>query len=191
MVSTAVKIARMMAYFWAEHKVINQFARGKILDIGFTQRPNKLFRSEVVGLDLEIPRQKPENYSRMVRGDAHRLTKYFRRNEFDTVAASNLIEHLENPTEFMRQCNKVLKKGGLLIISTDNPYRWQTLIGNVFFPKGMMSNDQHIIYVEPRNLNRMAFRQKFSLVDIKCGEGLSFPFLQEKLIYVYRKTGDI
>lgn len=185
--SFGLRAARALARFSNEHRIIAEYAGSEVLDVGYAQKPITLF-SVKAGIDIEKPRSKPANYGRIVRGDATRLSRYFGRNSFDTIVASNLIEHVENPTEFLRQCSSVLKTKGVLIISTDNPYRWQTLIGNVFLPKGLMSSDVHILYCEPRNLNKMALRLGFELVDLRCGEGLNFPFMQEKFIYVYRKT---
>ena len=39
---------------------------------------------------------------------------------FDAITATEIIEHLENPRHFARQCFKILKPGGTLIISTPN-----------------------------------------------------------------------
>lgn len=40
--------------------------------------------------------------------------------QFDGVVASEIIEHLENPRHFARECFKVLKPGGKIILSTPN-----------------------------------------------------------------------
>lgn len=45
-------------------------------------------------------------------------TKY--RHSFDAIIASEIIEHLENPRHFARECFKLLKPGGKLILSTPN-----------------------------------------------------------------------
>ncbi len=39
---------------------------------------------------------------------------------FDAVMAMEIIEHLENPRNFLRQCRACLGSGGLLILSTPN-----------------------------------------------------------------------
>ncbi|WP_158601732.1 class I SAM-dependent methyltransferase [Solilutibacter pythonis] len=39
---------------------------------------------------------------------------------FDAVVALELIEHLENPHHFLRQCFDMLKPGGVLLLSTPN-----------------------------------------------------------------------
>jgi 2-polyprenyl-3-methyl-5-hydroxy-6-metoxy-1,4-benzoquinol methylase len=41
-------------------------------------------------------------------------------NKFDAVVAIEIIEHLENPFRFARECAKLLKPGGLLFLTTPN-----------------------------------------------------------------------
>jgi len=40
--------------------------------------------------------------------------------KFDCVTALEMIEHLENPRDLLRQCFRALKPGGVLIVSTPN-----------------------------------------------------------------------
>ncbi|MDO8989977.1 MAG: class I SAM-dependent methyltransferase, partial [Sideroxyarcus sp.] len=42
------------------------------------------------------------------------------KNQFDAVIAIEIIEHLENPRHFFRECNRALKPGGHLILTTPN-----------------------------------------------------------------------
>jgi 2-polyprenyl-3-methyl-5-hydroxy-6-metoxy-1,4-benzoquinol methylase len=42
------------------------------------------------------------------------------REKFDCVIGTELIEHLENPRHLIRQCQRALKPGGLLILTTPN-----------------------------------------------------------------------
>lgn len=39
---------------------------------------------------------------------------------FDGIVASEIIEHLENPYHFLRQCSALLEPGGVLVLSTPN-----------------------------------------------------------------------
>jgi SAM-dependent methyltransferase len=41
-------------------------------------------------------------------------------NKFDAVVAIEIIEHLENPFRFARECAKLLKPGGFLFLTTPN-----------------------------------------------------------------------
>lgn len=49
----------------------------------------------------------------------------YRKNRFDHMVCSEVVEHVENPHSLLREANRVLKKGGYLVISTPN-------IANVF-----------------------------------------------------------
>lgn len=44
----------------------------------------------------------------------------FKEGVFDYVLCRESIEHLENQTEFIRECGRVLKKGGKLVLTTPN-----------------------------------------------------------------------
>lgn len=41
-------------------------------------------------------------------------------NVFDAITAIEIVEHLENPFRFVRECGKLLKPGGLLFLTTPN-----------------------------------------------------------------------
>ena len=42
------------------------------------------------------------------------------RSDLDAVVAIEIIEHLENPFRFVRECAKLVKPGGLLFVTTPN-----------------------------------------------------------------------
>lgn len=45
-------------------------------------------------------------------------------NYFDEVFAENVFEHLKNPLNFLTESHRVLKKGGKIVILTDNAGFW-------------------------------------------------------------------
>lgn len=53
------------------------------------------------------------------------------RDAFDVVMASEIIEHLENPRHFARQCARVLRAGGLVILSSPNIDSTESIILNL------------------------------------------------------------
>ena len=105
-----------------ERKLLLKFLKGRILDIGcnygdfhkFVTERGKEVDGEVYGLDIQVTNYR-EN---MVKGDAHFLP--FKDESFDSVFAGEIIEHLHNPTMFLREIERVLKKGGIAIITTPN-----------------------------------------------------------------------
>ncbi len=56
----------------------------------------------------------------------------FEHNSFDAVACSEGIEHLERPFDFLRECGRVLRPNGVLVLSTPNisslRSRWRWLL---------------------------------------------------------------
>lgn len=44
----------------------------------------------------------------------------FSEGKYDVVVAIEILEHLENPWHFMRESRKLLREGGLLVLSTPN-----------------------------------------------------------------------
>ncbi|MBI2546220.1 class I SAM-dependent methyltransferase [Candidatus Woesearchaeota archaeon] len=45
-------------------------------------------------------------------------------NTFDVVICREVIEHVENQWILMREINRILKQGGIVIIETPNPHTW-------------------------------------------------------------------
>lgn len=49
-----------------------------------------------------------------------RFSDNFEHRTFGAIVASEVIEHLDNPRAFLRECHKLLEPGGHLILSTPN-----------------------------------------------------------------------
>lgn len=111
--------------------LLAELASGKILDIGYNELPNDFLKG-AVGFDREVVRR-PKNYVKFIQGDCQKLSDYFRAQSFDTIIAGEIVEHLENPSAFLREARKVLKDNGILLISAPNPYNLLTMFANIFF----------------------------------------------------------
>ncbi len=99
---------------------ILQNASGKILDVGFVactlheQIKERFPKRDIFGLDVEPVPQSP-NYKQ---GSAEKMP--FDANQFDSIIAGELIEHLNHPERFVSESARVLKTGGILILTTPN-----------------------------------------------------------------------
>ena len=95
------------------------YVKGQLLDVGCGRRPyEKSFfagATQYVGCDYLSDRSNPD-----VVCSALDLT--FGDNEFDTVASTEVLEHVPDPLRGLREMRRVLKPDGMLILSV--PQYW-------------------------------------------------------------------
>jgi SAM-dependent methyltransferase len=93
-----------------------------ILDVGCGHLSSHLSRGNI-NTDISKPYTTPENF---VLADAHHLP--FMGNLFEKVYFYDVIEHVENPSQCLREIRRVLKPNGTVEISTPNPLHWRTFL---------------------------------------------------------------
>ncbi|MCJ7645213.1 MAG: methyltransferase domain-containing protein [Candidatus Aminicenantes bacterium] len=69
-----------------------------------------------------------------IRADAQNMS-FFKDASFDVIVAAAIIEHLENPREMLRESSRILKSGGILIITTPHP-TWDKIASALGMIKG-------------------------------------------------------
>jgi len=99
----------------------------RVLDIGcgdgwFGKLIKDKFKAEVHGIDISI---KPLKYAKKrgiitKRFDLSKNKWPYPNNYFDLIVAGDVIEHLYDTENFIKECKRILKKGGEIIISTPN-----------------------------------------------------------------------
>ena len=93
-------------------------ATGRLLDVGCGEKPYRTIRSAVrewVGFD------DPANPIADVHGSADALP--FEDGSFDTVLCTQVIEHVRTPNAVIAECARVLRPGGVLIVTA--PQYWE------------------------------------------------------------------
>jgi len=86
-----------------------------VLDIGAGYRPisRRIKTKKTIKLD-GVKKYKPDI--------CHDINKGLplKANSIDIIIAGEIIEHIYNPIKFIKECNKILRKKGVLILSTPN-----------------------------------------------------------------------
>jgi SAM-dependent methyltransferase len=87
-------------------------------------------------------------------GDAQRLPEHLAGEKFDLIVAGDVIEHLQNPGQFLEGCRDALSANGLVLITTANAF------GVSCFAKALLSHEaavhpEHTAYSSHRTLARL------------------------------------
>lgn len=89
------------------------------------------------------------------------------KNKVDVVTSFDVIEHVEKPQDFLKECKDLLKEGGTAIIGTptDAPIM-RALLGTIYEKKILFST-QHLWIFSEESLRTMAEETGFSYIEIK------------------------
>lgn len=113
--------------FKTVRKIIGDSSSKTILDIGAGLMPlsKGVLTKKTITMD-GVPDYNPTiccNFSKEIKlGD----------KSVDLILAGEIIEHIRNPFTFIRECNRVLKKGGQIIITTPNICSFKNRIKMIF-----------------------------------------------------------
>ena len=177
--------------------------KGKVLDVGFTANPNPYLKN-VVGLDIVLPKNIPSNYIKLFKCNLNTEKIPFNNEYFDNVVAGDVIEHLENPSYFLREVNRVLRKDGRLVLCTPQANDWWTTLHNWFFRKLINDPDsmgEHLqnwtILDMVRLLGKNSFRidkiegyyMRFPKINFRI-RVKHFPILSWQVFYIVTKVND-
>lgn len=141
---------------------------GQLLEVGFgngqTLRRMQSLGWSVQGVEFDPVAVNNARASglKVYQGDLG--SQHFPESSFDAVVSSHVIEHLHDPEGFLRECRRVLKRGGSLLIYTPNSHSF----GHRVFRRNWrgLEPPRHLHLFSANNLPVMIRRSGFS--DICC-----------------------
>lgn len=122
----SLKWKKYMDNFWRNHpskpvderiRAMVKLCRGRVLDAGCGKGQYAPLLGDWVGIDYSIEGLKAAKGDR-VQADVEHLP--LRDCCFDTVFASELLEHVVDDVKAVEEMKRVLRPGGILIVSTPN-----------------------------------------------------------------------
>lgn len=84
----------------------------------------------------------------------------FRNNTFDVITAASVIDHLREPLVFLTECRRVLKKGGIIVISLVSP-----LYDNLAV-KFLIKENDHLFRFTGQRLKEILQKENFDVLKI-------------------------
>jgi|APSaa5957512535_1039671.scaffolds.fasta_scaffold05200_8 2-polyprenyl-3-methyl-5-hydroxy-6-metoxy-1,4-benzoquinol methylase len=169
---------------FSDHKIkfMTRFCLGKdVLDLGCVMHDPRNYKSQywlhraivqksksVIGIDLYsdgVDYLKKQGFNIEV-GNVESLNL---NKKFDTIIAGDIIEHLNNFEGFFLSCKKHLRKDGVVVISTPNPWHWRYLIRSIFGGEIDIVNPEHTTWFCPKTLRQLASRFSFEVIEIEYG----------------------
>lgn len=91
----------------------------------------------------------------------------FMANRFDLVTMFEVIEHLTNPLDVVREIHRILRPGGLLLIGTGNGDSWTAqFLKSKWEYFDIASHGGHISFFSPRSMQLLASQSGFHIEKI-------------------------
>jgi SAM-dependent methyltransferase len=156
------------------HQLICEMAPQNMLDVGCGDGTLlSLVGDRVDRFGIDIVQQAPvyAGSVHFMQGDVSTGLP-FSNATFDVVHSSELIEHLLDTESFLRECLRVLRPGGRLVVSTPNLHYWKNVIewlkGNQFFFVDYRAGQEgHVRHFCAKTLSALARDVGFQKISIR------------------------
>ncbi len=142
-----------------KNQLVKQFCKNKeILDIGCVGQdidyssPNwihnqiKEVADSLIGVDINVEGIK---HIRNMGYDVYHYSEMNKDKKFDILMMLDVIEHVNNPVEFLNDYQDFLKEDGKIIITTPNSNRAINFV-NIFFKNEYSLNYEHTFWFCPK-----------------------------------------
>lgn len=187
---------------------------GKVLDIGcgigtlgeqIKRRNNNV---DVVGIELdeqmaELAREKLNN---VITEDVDKinLADYFAPNYFGCIIFADILEHLKNPWDVLKNATNFLNNDGFIIVSIPNVRHYTTIVNLVFrgywpYRERGIHDKTHLRFFALKNIKELFQYANLKIVRIernyriiespnplnRCTKYLVLPFLRNFFVFQY------
>lgn len=144
--------------------------RGRVLDVGagagevLSELRRLGWEVEGVDPDAEAAQSTLRNHGLKLRTGTLEEQSY-PSDRFDAVVTSHVIEHVHDPVGFLRECRRVLRPGGMLVLATPNAES----LGYGFFGADwrVLEPPRHLTIFSRRTLSLLAAEAGFSDARIR------------------------
>jgi len=146
---------------------------------------DKLHIQTAVGLDYSADLLHTNSNEGLYLVQADAVTLPFKNNSFDVLIATAVIEHVTNPSQMMRECYRVLRDGGICILSTPDPF-----FEHIATKIGHLRGEQHNETFSLPELKNVVENEGFQIVKAEkfMVSPIGFPF-EDSIENIMRTVG--
>lgn len=182
--------SRYREYFDSIITIIRKYKKPTVLldvgcGIGVFLQAVKEAGWKTIGVDMS---KSAVTYARS-RGLDIRLGKIeelsLKRESFDVITLFQTIEHIEDPIKTLKKIHTLLRKGGILVMTTPNEESLMArLLGRLWFG---YRNIEHLYFFNKQSLTAMQKRAGFKKISVNTenGRALSMPWVLTRLLDYY------
>jgi 2-polyprenyl-3-methyl-5-hydroxy-6-metoxy-1,4-benzoquinol methylase len=170
--------------------------RGKsVLDIGVVEHTQdamkssnwlhghlRLHAAECLGVDVleaEVKYLKEEGYN-VILAD---ITQSPIPKKFDVIIGGEVLEHLDAPGMFMKNCAAMLNRGGRLAITVPNPWYVNAIFKSCFNRYTFVDSADHVAWYDASTLFELGQRHGFELERFAGVSVLNLKSVRAKLLF--------
>jgi GT2 family glycosyltransferase/2-polyprenyl-3-methyl-5-hydroxy-6-metoxy-1,4-benzoquinol methylase/tetratricopeptide (TPR) repeat protein len=177
--------AKSRAYFeFARPELLAMIPRSarRVLDVGcgagmlgnsIKQRQN----AEVWGIERDeaMASLARDRLDRVISGDAERIEVEIEAGTLDCIICGDVLEHMRQPEEFLKQARGWLAPGGRLIASIPNVRHYSVvtsiLEGNWTYESAGLLDQDHVRFFTRREIEKLFFRAGFAISERRVVPG--------------------
>lgn len=106
--------------------------------------------------------------------------------QFDAITLFEVIEHLQHPQDLLKECRRILRPGGILLVGTGNAGSWSmAAMGARWEYLHIARHGGHVSFFNPGSMALLAQRSGFSVAAVRT-RGVRFCEKEDCTKPVYR-----
>jgi SAM-dependent methyltransferase len=158
--------------------VSSKFAKGKLIDIGCGTKPYEtIFKPNIDSyFGVDFAPSSESNYGDLTRADLYVdcTATGLDKESFDTLLSTQVIEHIYNTDMFVKECYRLLRKGGVGIFTI--PMSWR-------------SHAEPFDYYRftKYSLDKIFTENGFRIIELRGIEGAYASIIQHLILFLFNR----
>lgn len=141
----------------------DRIKNNKLLHFQLHEVAQELYGIDISEKDIILLKEKYKIQNLIV-GNCERISDYFPAARFDVVVASELLEHLSNPGNFLLSLKSLLYPTSILIVSVPNGVAFRRGINSILRRETVHSD--HNFYFSRKTISGLLMRHGYEVMDI-------------------------